>query len=122
MNIIFGTDLARQVQHRHTVLELDTFNLVPTHELVTAYCLIDSIPLEEMFSVNNLKDLHSTLIAEYKKRNWKYCEDAIAHLNDKWQGELNSFYAEIYQRIQTLKQQDLPDSWNGQIDKTVGVF
>jgi len=121
MNIIFGTEMAQQAQARYTVLELDTFNLLPTNEVVTAYCLVETIPIEEMLAVESLKDLHSNLMIEYRKRNWRYCEDAIAHLTGKWHGELNSFYTEMYRRIQTFKQTDLPEDWTGRVDKTVEV-
>lgn len=121
MNIIFGTQLAQDIQDRYTVLELDTFNLLPTDESITAYCLVGDIPIEEMPAVESLKDLHSNLLAEYRKRNWKYCEDAIAHLTKKWNGELDSFYSELYGRIQELKGQDLPEDWTGRLDKTVEV-
>ena len=121
MNIIFGTEMAQQAQDRYTVLELDTFNLLPTDEVVTAYCLVDAIPIQEMSATGSLKDLHSNLMTEYRKRNWKYCEDAIAHLTGKWHGEADSFYTELYQRIQQLKSQDLPQDWTGRLDKTVEV-
>ena len=121
MNIIFGTEMAKQAQDRYTVLELDTFNLLPTDEVVTAYCLVETIPIEEMPAIESLKDLHSNLMTEYRKRNWHYCENVIAHLTGKWHGELNSFYTELYQRIQTLKQADLPEDWTGRVDKTVEV-
>ena len=121
MNIIFGTEMAQQAQERYTVLELDTFNLLPTNEVVTAYCIVETIPIEEMPAIESLKELHSNLIAEYQKRNWRYCEDAIAHLTGKWHGELNSFYTELSQRISNLKQEDLPEDWTGRLDKTVEV-
>jgi hypothetical protein len=103
------------------VLELDTFLLQPTNEVVTAYCLVETIPIQEMPAVDSFKELHSNLMAEYKKRNWSYCEDTIAHLTGKWHSELNSFYTELYQRIQDLKQQDLPQDWTGRQDRTVEV-
>jgi hypothetical protein len=118
MNIIFGTEMANQAKERYTVLELDTFNLMPTDEVVTAYCLVETIPIEEMPAIESLKDLHSNLMIEYRKRNWHYCEDAIAHLTRKWGGEVDTFYTELYQRIQNLKQTDLAKDWNGIIEKT----
>ena len=121
MNIIFGTEVAQQAQNRYTVLELDTFNLLPTNEVVTAYCLVDIIPIEEMSTIQSLKELHANLMTEYKKRNWSYCEDTIAHLTGKWHSELDSFYTELYQRIQDLKSQDLPQDWTGRQDRTVEV-
>ena len=103
------------------MLELDTFVLRPTDEVVTAYCLVETIPIQEMPAINSLKELHSNLMAEYRKRNWRYCEDAIAHLTGKWGRELDSFYTELYQRILSLKQEDLPQEWTGYLDKTVEV-
>ena len=121
MNIIFGTEMAKQAQDRYTVLELDTFNLLPTDEIITAYCIVETIPIEEMPAVESIKDLHTNLMTEYRKQNWQYCEDAIAHLTGKWHGELNSFYTELYQRIQSLKQKDLSADWTGRVDKIVEV-
>jgi hypothetical protein len=121
MNIIFGTEMAQQAQDRYTVLELDTFNLVPTDQVVTAYCLVETVPITEMPAVASLQELHRNLMTEYRKQNWHYCEDAIAHLTGKWGGELNSFYTELYQRIQSLKQEDLTEYWTGRVDKTVDV-
>jgi hypothetical protein len=121
MNIIFGIESVTPFEERYTVLELDTFVLRPTDEVVTAYCLVETIPVQEMPAIANLKDLHSNLMVEYRKRNWHYCEDAIAHLTGKWGGEIDSFYVELLQRIMKLKQTDLPEDWTGRVDKTVEV-
>lgn len=121
MNIIFGIESVTPFEERYTVLELDTFVLRPTDEVVTAYCLVETVPIQEMPAINSLKDLHSNLMAEYRKRNWKYCEDAVAHLTGKWGGELDSFYGELHQRILTLKHQDLDEEWTGRLDRTVEV-
>ena len=121
MNIIFGLESVTPFEERYTVLELDTFLLHPTDEVVTAYCVVETIPVQEMPAIESLKDLHLNLMAEYRKRNWRYCEDAIAHLTGKWSGELDSFYSELLQRIMTLKQSDLPEDWTGRLDKTVEV-
>ena len=121
MNIIFGTKLAQEAQERYTVLELDTFNLVPTDKTVTAYCLVETIPIQEIPSIESHKDLHANLLLEYKKRNWKYCEDAIEYLTGKWGSEVDTFYTELHQRIQNLKQTDLAEDWTGRLDKTVEV-
>jgi hypothetical protein len=121
MNIIFGLESVKPLEERYTVLELDTFLLQPTSEVVTAYCVVETIPIEEMPAIESLKDLHSNLMTEYRKRNWRYCEDAIAHLTKKWGGEVDTFYTELYQRIQSLKQEDLPQDWTGHVDKIVSV-
>ena len=121
MNIIFGLESVTPLEERYTVLELDTFVLRPTDEVVIAYCLVETVPIQEMPAVESLKEQHSNLMAEYRKRNWRYCENAIAHLTGKWHGELDSFYTELYQRIQGLKQEDLPEDWTGRLNRTVEV-
>lgn len=121
MNIIFGMESVNSIEARYTVLELDTFVLRPTNEVVTAYCVVETIPIPEMPAVESLRQQHSDLMAEYRKQNWQFCETAIAHLTGKWGGELDSFYIELYRRIQDLKCQNLPEDWTGRLDKTVEV-
>jgi hypothetical protein len=118
MNIIFGDNIAELAREKYTVLELDTLVMSGTDQRATAYALVEKIPLQEMGSLLEFMDLHSNLIREYNKRNWKYCEDAIEHLNGKWNSELDTFYAELNERIQTLKTQSLNDSWSGAIVKS----
>lgn len=121
MNIIFGIESVKPFEERYTVLELDTFVLHPTNEVLTAYCLVETIPIEEMSKIENLKQQHLNLMVEYRKRNWNYCEDTIEHLTGKWGGELDTFYSELLQRIQNLKKEELPQDWTGHVDKTVAV-
>lgn len=118
MNIIFGTELAQEAQDRYTVLELDTFYIIPTDKTITAYCLVENIPVQEMASIESLKLLHFNLMTEYKKRNWHYCEDVIQHLTGKWNGDVDSFYQELYNRIQNLKKQNLDTEWSSTIKKS----
>ena len=113
MNIIFGDNVAEQAREKYTVLELDTFRFKDT--TATAYAILEQIPLQEMGALSEFMDLHSTLMREYNKRNWKYCEDAIEHLNGKWNSELDTFYTELHERVQTLKTQSLDDTWTGVI-------
>ena len=111
MNIIFGDNVADLAREKYTVLELDTFKFKET--TATAYALVEQIPLQEMGIVSELLELHTNLMREYNERNWKYCEDAIEHLSGKWNGELDTFYSELVERIQTLKTQSLDSSWTG---------
>ena len=117
MNIIFGDNVAKQAREKYTVLELDTFKFKEI--TATAYAVVEQIPLQEMGTLAEFLELHTNLMREYNNRNWKYCEDAIDHLNGKWNGELDTFYSELYDRIQDLKTQLLPDDWIGAVIKPV---
>jgi hypothetical protein len=119
MNIILGRENVEHAQEKYTVLELDTLLINGAADPVTAYCLIEQIPIDQISNIDQFCDLHNNLMANYRKRNWKYCEDAIEHLRGKWGGELDSFYTEMSQRISQLRQQVLDDDWHGIIDKTL---
>ena len=118
MNIIFGDNVAELAREKYTVLELDTFVIEDRDQTATAYAIVEKIPLLEMTNLPHYQDLHENLMREYRKRNWKYCEDAIEHLKGKWGQVIDTFYTEIYDRIQSLKTQSLPDDWSGYIPKS----
>ena len=113
MNIIFGADNASRATDKYIVLELDTVMLSPTAEPLVAYGLIEMVPLQDMSKIGSLSDLHANLIKEYKKQNWKFCEDAIEHLQGSWNNELDSFYIDLHNRIQTNKTQTFDAAWTG---------
>jgi hypothetical protein len=115
MNIIFGDNVAKLAREKYTVLELDTF--LVDDQTATAYAIVEKIPLLEMTTLPHYQDLHENLMREYQKRSWKYCEDAIGHLQGRWGTELDSFYSELHQRIQNLKTQSLSDDWTGAIPR-----
>ena len=117
MNIILGRENVEHAQEKYTVLELDTLLINGAADPVTAYCLIEQIPIDQISNIDQFRDLHNNLMTNYRKRNWKYCEDAIEHLRGKWGGELDSFYLELQKRIQVLKNDILDDSWTGIILK-----
>jgi hypothetical protein len=98
MNIIFG-DTAEQVASTHTVLELDTFKLMPSERLVTSYCVIDNLPLAEFPQLDANKKIHHQLIEQYRQRNWEFCRSAVHSLTGCWNGEVDTFYQHLATRI-----------------------
>lgn len=117
MNIILGRENIQEAQDKYTVLELDTLLINGSSDPVTAYCLVEQVPIDQIAGIDQFRDLHNNLIKNYRQQNWKFCEDALEHLRGKWGGELDSFYMELGSRIADLKQQDLDASWTGTIVK-----
>jgi len=117
MNIILGRENVEQAQEKYTVLELDTLIINGASDHVTAYCLIEQVPIDQIAGMDQFRDLHNNLMKNYKLRNWKFCEDAIEHLRGQWGGELDTFYVELNNRIQDLKAKTLDESWTGSIVK-----
>lgn len=113
MKVIFNDQLAGQLDEQYIVLELDTFRQEGLEQDITAYAIIDSesLKLDEFPQIENMKTLHNTMMLEYKRKNFSFCEQALEHLRGKWSGELDSFYDEFDKRIQLYKGKDLPEDW-----------
>jgi hypothetical protein len=118
MYIIFG-ESAKQLSDKFTVLELDTIKLKGTTEQFTSYCVVENIPLGDFPVVDSYIKVHHDMMQAYRDRNWEYCETAIQGLTGKWNGELDSFYLNLYSRIQDLKDQTLEESWDGTVEKDI---
>ena len=118
MNIIIGEEVASEVDGRYILLELDSIKIAVDQSPVRTYCLIEKITLEEIFNIEQCQKLHSKLIENYRKKNWKFCLDAIDHLKGNWNRELDSFYTVLESRILDFQLNDPGEEWNGVIDKT----
>jgi hypothetical protein len=117
MNIIFETQITQDVKDKYILLELDSFRFVPGANPVKSYCLVEKISLEEMLTMKNFLELHQNLIENYHKQNWNYCEQALEHLIGRWNSELDSFYHNLADRINTLRMSTPEPSWDGVINR-----
>lgn len=111
MNIIFG-DAINHVPNSYTVLELDTFQL-PDGTTSVAHCVIEKIALTDFDKLEAYCAVHADLLANYRLREWTYCEHAIEGLMGKWNGELDSFYIDLLLRVQAHRQTPPDQDWNG---------
>ena len=117
MNIIIEPEKLTGLQNKYTVLELDTIRIMPEGKIVTAYCVIEHIPVTDLPNLESMKELHENLIINYRKRDWNYCTQALEHLMGFWGGEADSFYQDLTQRIAKYIEQDPGESWDGIIEK-----
>jgi len=117
MNIIIDPDQLKTYQEKYTVLELDTIRMVPENKQVTAYCVVESIPILELQLTESKRNLHNGLLENYRKRDWNYCNQALDHLIGSWNGELDSFYDDVRNRINVFMENDPGPQWDGIIEK-----
>jgi hypothetical protein len=103
MHIIFG-DAVKEIPNSYTILELETFTM-PNNTTATAYCVVEKIPLSEFSMIEAHKELHNNVIKYFKDQQWNFCEQAITVLLGKWNGELDSFYNNLLERINQQKEQ-----------------
>ena len=116
MQIIFG-DHVNSVGDKYTVLELDTFKSPTTGNTMTAWCVVECIPLTELQMTEHYIKIHQDLMLAYKNQHWNYCKQAIEGLMGKWNAELDSFYTNLLQRVVKHEQEVLGKDWTGMIEK-----
>ena len=116
MNIIIGKENVEPIKDKYIVLELDTIT-VEGKEPFTAYCVVDSIPSLDLNVTKSYTDLHTSLMENYRKRDWNFCEQAVEQLMGFWNKELDSFYEDINARIQDYKTNDPGPEWTGFINR-----
>lgn len=117
MNIIFGRQNAATLSEKYTVLELDTIRISNSGPELTAFCVIESVPILNMPKLDKMKELHANLLIEYRKQNWNYCEQAMEHLRGFWSSELDTFYDNLTERINFYKDNEPAEDWDGIIVK-----
>jgi hypothetical protein len=115
MHIIFGKPAADELQNKYTVLELETFRVNGTN--LTAYCVVEEIPFDEIASIDTYRSLHQKLIENYYGRDWNFCEQAIDHLHGKFGKELDSFYLDFLTKVHDYMQNDPGEEWTGIVSK-----
>lgn len=119
MNIIFGKENIASVDTKYIVLELDTIRILPMDKEITAYCLVEHIAVNDLPRVQEMKNLHTNLMENYKKKDWNYCQQAMEHLIGFWGGEVDTFYGELQARIADFVETDPGSDWNGVVNKVV---
>lgn len=111
MNIISGHQ-RHLVPDSYTVLELDTFR-TQSGMRETVYCVIENIPLQDFPVLDAYVKVHHDLMQAYRDRDWQYCQSAISGLMGRWNGELDSFYQDLADRVANLCEQIVDEDWDG---------
>ena len=117
MNIILGEETVQPLRERYTVLSLDTFLIKGQDQPIRSYCVIETMPLAEIKQAEQWQDLHENLMINYGRQNWNFCEQAIEHLQGKWNRELDSFYQDLLVRVRARQDHGVDPAWSPVIQR-----
>jgi len=117
MNIIFGQSALDSVDEKYVVLELDTIRISGTNDPLTAYCVLDQLPITEIVTLDQYRSLHANLMKNYRLKNWKFCRDAISHLHGQWNKQVDSFYENLLTRLDEFESNDPGSDWDAIVDR-----
>lgn len=112
MNIILGKENVEPLIDKFIVLELDSFRLEGTDDIVTAYCTVENVPLEEMASSLQTVEIHNDMLNAYRTKEWDLCLDLINDLTGSWGGEVDSFYESLTLRIHQYSSAEFEEDWD----------
>ena len=123
MHIIIGKENVDNLNltEKFTVLELDTFKLAHDGTTVTAYCVVENIPINDLPKVESMRELHANLLENYRKKDWNYCNQALDFLIGFWGHELDTYYQSLRDRITQYTSADPGDNWDWTITKNPAV-
>lgn len=115
MHIIFGTDAINQIKQdgKHTILELDQIRPAPDTDPITVYCVVSSIPLAEISQTEAYVEWHQDLINAYRRKDWEESVRCLNALGGKFNGEVDTFYNELRERIRIYMKNPPEDTWDG---------
>lgn len=119
MHIIIGKENVENLNltEKFTVLELDTFKLAHDGTTVTAYCVVENIPINDLPKVESMRELHANLLENYRKKDWNYCNQALDFLVGFWGHELDTYYQSMRDRITKYTEVDPGENWDWTITK-----
>lgn len=117
MNIIFASNQIDQIAEKYTVLELDTVHVVAKGLEQTAYCVIEKIPMTDIFQLESLKQQHHNMMTQYKNRSWHSCQQQISALVGAWGGEIDGFYHVMLARVNEHMVNEPKPDWTPVIQK-----
>jgi hypothetical protein len=118
MNIIFG-DAVNLLPKKHLVLELDTVIVKPMNHEVKTWCVVESLMPADHINLEQNKQQHQNLLEQYRDRNWNEALKIISQLKGCWNGEVDSFYEVLQNRILQLQATPPNSDWNGCVIKFV---
>jgi len=115
MHIILGREAADTFKDRFIVLSLDRIKSPDVEEIIETFCVVpaDKVPLPELPELEKLKTMHEAMMTEYQRQNWEFVEEALNHLHGKFNGQVDSFYDILKERISKLKDNAPTDDWDG---------
>jgi hypothetical protein len=81
--------------------------------------VVEKVPLTDFPMMESYIKVHADMMQAYRDQNWDYCRHAIKGLTGRWNGELDSFYSNLLQRVEQYQASPPGDYWTGYIDRTV---
>jgi len=108
VKMIIGERTAELVQDQYSLAELDCIAVKGKTKGVKIYTIVNGTGIDRTY----LKT-HEDFIKNYRRQDWDQALKYIKVLRNAFKGELNEYYGMMEERIEELRNANLPADWDG---------
>jgi adenylate cyclase len=111
VKIVLGPKTAEQVSDEYFILELDIIAVKGKTEGVNIFTVLET-DLNSISKYAVSREQHDMMIASYRTMKWDDALQLINELEGQFDGQMDKYYHMMIERIQELREQNLPADWD----------
>lgn len=112
VKIVIGPVTAVQAADRFFLVKLDDIAVKGKKQGVEIFTVVDTLA-DAPRDYQTALESHKQMLAAYSQQKWSSAEARIVALKGSFDGQLDSYYDMMLNRIADLKQAQLPADWDG---------
>jgi len=112
VNIIIGPITASRLEGMFFEIELDSIAVKGKNDGVVIYTVFENP--QDIKQWQQSREIHNLMLDYYRKQKWDRCIELInTTLKGEFNGNLDKYYQLWLERIEDLRLQNLPETWDG---------
>ena len=111
--IVLGPSTAERLDGEYFTLELDCIAVKGKQEGVIIYTVFRNPAPEELAKWNHAKEIHDLMLEYYRKQQWDKAIALIGTIDNEFDGKMHHYYELWLERIQEMRNANLPTDWDG---------
>jgi len=111
--IVLGPVTAERVEGTYWTMELDSIAVKGKTEPVTIYTVFYNPTDSEQAQWTADREAHNHMLRLYRQQEWKDAILAVNKLKGSFNGQMDSYYDHWLERIEDMKNSNLPNNWDG---------
>ena len=112
VKIVLGPLTAEQISDEYFVLELDCIAVKGKTEGVHIFTVLD-IDFSSCVEYLSCREHHDLMLDFYRNQQWTNALKLIEELKGEFDGKMDHYYEMMEERINDLRNTDLPNDWDG---------
>jgi len=111
--IVLGPETANRLDGEYFTLELDCIAVKGKKEGVIIHTVFRNPAEEDMSKWNHAKEIHDLMLEYYRKQQWDKAIALIETIKDEFDGKMHHYYELWLERIEEMRNANLPTDWDG---------